>query len=572
MMKIMRQWTAALLCALLALTPVLSFAEGDYDAGELTGTVASVAYQYGQQINLKVNFDGVPSGDSKRAKAISNLLSESELALSFYDDYGTGRIHGVFSLDGMDLLEGTLLLPADGSMQLKTNLTGSTMLTFPAGTLGKSMNWQDVFYGSIVRRRTDVSLEEMSARERLRATTSDMIVLLFNHLLGWTSARQMDREFSIYTEQEEGDEVEKPFYSFDDTLIPATDTRDEVCQRMLGCVYASEFTELMWNIAATTDAEMGDFQTALADCLAEQEVTGLQVHQLADKLMPDIPIDPATDFVTPTHAVPADALCTKKDVSYFLKKLVKYTDKLWEESTDEELTLVVSYDYNGRMVGFEAVLPKFTASLPLEGSYSWSLKTDENGQSMETIHGELQVADSQRLAGDAVVRKGRDVGGVKESSFTAALDLLDQAAQTSAGLGVNMNMRAELGTDETGADTETTTGSANVALRANGENSPVVTMNLDGLTATSDGVSFQAKDEAEIAFGDALTVQVHAAAGTSDPEEISVSGGQALNVAEMDEEDAAALIETMKGKIKGMVPMMMLHPGLLSDLTTLLTN
>ena len=220
MMKIMRQWTAALLCALLALTPVLSFAEGDYDAGELTGTVASVAYQYGQQINLKVNFDGVPSGDSKRAKAISNLLSESELALSFYDDYGTGRIHGVFSLDGMDLLEGTLLLPADGSMQLKTNLTGSTMLTFPAGTLGKSMNWQDVFYGSIVRRRTDVSLEEMSARERLRATTSDMIVLLFNHLLGWTSARQMDREFSIYTEQEEGDEVEKPFYSFDDTLIP----------------------------------------------------------------------------------------------------------------------------------------------------------------------------------------------------------------------------------------------------------------------------------------------------------------------------------------------------------------
>ena len=161
MMKIMRQWTAALLCALLALTPVLSFAEGDYDAGELTGTVASVAYQYGQQINLKVHFDGVPSGDSKRAKAISNLLSESELALSFYDDYGTGRIHGVFSLDGMDLLEGTLLLPADGSMQLKTNLTGSTMLTFPAGTLGKSMNWQDVFYGSIVRVYGNVGRDEL---------------------------------------------------------------------------------------------------------------------------------------------------------------------------------------------------------------------------------------------------------------------------------------------------------------------------------------------------------------------------------------------------------------------------
>ena len=111
-MKRRMKWQAFLLAALFFLTPVLSAAEGNYEAGTQAKTLLSDAYAYGNQINVRITFDGsVPEGsDSRRAAAAASLLQKSELNLSFYDDYGTGRIHGSFTLDGLELMEGTALI------------------------------------------------------------------------------------------------------------------------------------------------------------------------------------------------------------------------------------------------------------------------------------------------------------------------------------------------------------------------------------------------------------------------------------------------------------------------------
>ena len=327
-MEIMKKSLAFLMTALLFFTPCFGFAEGNYDAGEMAKTLLSDAYAYGNQINAQITFDGAVSEDShsRRTSAVVSLLQKSEVELSFYDDYGTERIHASFTLDGLELVEGTILILPDGSIQITTSLTDNTVLTFPAGTIGnRSFDIMDFFYGSLMRRRTDKDLSEMSARERLKATASDELMLILDHLLGWVS----------YTQRERDDE----FYMFDKTDIEETETRDAVAQRMIGQVYAAEFTELLWNIAATTDAKMGDFQQAIADCLAELGVTGLAVQQFTDKLFTEETIDPNKDFVTPTHALPKDgALCTKRGgrgvyVCVCVRACVCVCLTLWEGKT-----------------------------------------------------------------------------------------------------------------------------------------------------------------------------------------------------------------------------------------------
>ena len=554
-MKHLMKGLAWVLCFMLAL-PAFSLAqEGNYEAGQMTATVASDSYGYGQQINVDLTFETTEAqGVSKRLAAAASLLEQCEVSLSFYDDYGTAQIHGVFSLDV------TVLLPQDGSLQLQTNLTGNNTLTLPAGTLTQGGSLQDMFYGSIIRRKTDVSLTEMTPMERLKATGSDVMILVFNHLLGWTSYQQMEREETLYV--------------FDDTHFDATETRDAVEQRMIGTVYASEFTELLWNISATVDAEMGDFQQALADVLAERGVTRLQVRHLVDTLFTKETIDPATDYVQPTHAIPDDgALCTYNDISYFFKKLVKCTDSMWENCTEETLSLIVSYDENGRMVGFDAVLPKFTADLPYEGSYSWSLVHDENGQEKQTIHGELELFDSNRLMGDAVLALGKDVEGVCESSLQGHLDLVNRAngQQTNTGLGVAGNLTSTLTQDGT-TEGEAVEGALILSLRQDGEEDEALALTLESQTKTEDGVTFTLDADIGIEAVGLLPVRANLNVTTSDPEELNFAGGQAIDLLNLSEENVDTLINTVKKKGTALLPQLMMHPSLLSNLTRLVSD
>ena len=571
-----KRLAALALSALMAFMPALGLPEGDYDAGALTSTVAGVTYNYGNQINVTLTFDGQPDGKdaSRRAEAAASLLEKSELQLSFYDDYGTGRIHAVYTLDDIDLFEGTLLLPEDGSIQLQTNLTGNYMLTMPAGTRGKTTNFQDLFYGSLVRRRTDISLSEMSAHERLRATASDVLILVFNHLLGWTSERQREREDWMADEEVQASGEEVPLlYAFDDTFFEETPTRDPVSQRMVGTVYAHQFTELLWNIMATIDAEMGDFQQAIADCLAEAGVTQRQTQEFADRLMPDIRIDPATDYVTPTHALrkPED-LCTKRNVSYIFKKLVKLTDKWWEGGTDNILSLIVSYDSNGRMVGFDATLPQFTECLPTEGNYSWSLHTDEYGQTLQTITGALKLTDSLWLKGDVSLNLGRDVGGVCDSRVAASVDLVDNDGQ-GGGLGLDGRLTMELAQEESGGQAERLTGECALTARENGASAgSLLNGGLEGRTVTLDGTSFTTDAALTLAAENHLTVTMNVRADTSSADELSQTGGQALSLANLTAEELDQLKDTVRGKAMGMLPKLMLHPSVLNDLSKLIAR
>ena len=557
-MKRIQKAAAWLLCLAL-LAPAFALAQGDYSAGTMMETVTGDSYAYGSQITAQLTFEQEADEQaSRRAQAAFSLLSKSELTLSFYDDYGTARIHGALSLDGVELFEATVLLPQDGSMQLQTNLTGNTMLTLPAGTFGKTSSFQDVFYGSLMRRKTDVSLTEMTASERLRATASDVVILVFNHLLGWTSYQQMEREETLYV--------------FDDTVLPATETRDAVEQRMIGTVYASEFTELIWNICATIDAEMGDFQQALADVLAERGVTRLQVRRVVDALFTKETIDPAVDFVQPTHAIPDDgAPCTYNDVSYFFKKLVKCTDAMWENCTEETLSLIVSYDANGRMVGFDAVLPKFTQELPYEGGYTWSLKRDEYEQETQTMHGELQLFEGNRVIGDAVAFLGQDVEGVCERSLAGTLDLANSGKGESYGIGLSGQTTRTLTSDGL-KDGEALEGAGTLKLRVNGEEKELLSATAEGQMQTENGVTFLADGNLglEIPLMPNLRMLVDLRTGTA--EETSFVGGQALDLTQMTAEDAEQLADTVKQKVMAIGPKLMLHPGVIADFTKLISD
>ena len=150
-----------------------------------------------------------------KLEAVMSLIEKCTLEMSFYDDFGTARIHGDLMLDGVSLISGTALVFEDGSMQLMTSLTGQMVLTLPAGTFseGEPIDVFSLMYGDFGgEEETEVPFEEMSAQERLKATSSDLLVVVFSHLLGWVSATQM----------ETGE-----LYTFDDTYLEPTETREQ---------------------------------------------------------------------------------------------------------------------------------------------------------------------------------------------------------------------------------------------------------------------------------------------------------------------------------------------------------
>ena len=107
------------LSAAMLLSPAASLAESNYAAGELTTTAISDSYAAGNQLNLSTDFslelgDALQNlGDAKLQKkvnAVVSLLDKTELNMSFYDDFGTARIHLSLDIDGVTLLSGDALV------------------------------------------------------------------------------------------------------------------------------------------------------------------------------------------------------------------------------------------------------------------------------------------------------------------------------------------------------------------------------------------------------------------------------------------------------------------------------
>ena len=183
------------LSAAMLMTPAATLAQSDYTAGELTTTVISDGYVGGNQINLSATL-GMALDDqanTDRWKALASLLEKTQVEMSFYDDFGTARIHGDVTLDDVTLLTGDALVYEDGSVQMMTNLTGKLVLALPAGSLTAAENGLDSLLDGVAGKSVeDADFASYPAMERLQITLSDVSVLIFSHLLGWTSATQMD--------------------------------------------------------------------------------------------------------------------------------------------------------------------------------------------------------------------------------------------------------------------------------------------------------------------------------------------------------------------------------------------
>ena len=554
------------IAAAMMTAPAASLAESSYYAGELTRTVIADSYEAGSQINLDMvlGLETQQELDSERVRAAASLLSKSRLHLSFYDDFGTARIRAVLNVDNVDLLTADMLVFEDGSVQAMTNLTGKLVLTLPAGSVtdgGLSLNsltQTDIEY-DFDTKEGRAAFNTLPARTRLAITGNDMISVLINHLLGWVSYMQMDNDGE--------------FYVFDDTYIDETDTRDAVSQRMLGTIKADSFTTLFLNIAQTIADEKGDFQQALADVLAEAGVTRCQARQFIDALLTEETIDPAVDYVQPSYFIIHDndtSPIQYDDVSYFFKKLKKSAERIWENSTENVLHMDVGYDDEGKTVGFDADMPQFTTVLPYAGTFVYSIKTDDNWQRLHTSHGELQLDEGSRAVGDLHIQFGEDVDGVKESSFVGALDVVSQADGTSAGIGLDAGMTYTV-TATDSEESEAFEGSVALLARAGGEGMPVLAATLSGETVT-DGSLFGVQATAALEAAGIATLVADMALEQVDYDEAAFAGGQALDLTALDDAAVTALKDEVTRQTAKLGMSMLMHPGVMSDLMTLVSQ
>ena len=545
------------LSVMLLLAPVASVAEGgNYYAGELTTVAIGDSYLAGNQLNLNavLGLELDETVTDGMLKALSALLGKSTLQMSFYDDFGTARIHAQLDADDVTLLSADALIYEDGSVQVMSNLTGKLVLAMPAAQEGAGITMADYDMNT---EEGVAAFRELPALDRLKLTGNDMISLVINHLLGWVSYMQMDNDGE--------------FYTFDDTYLEATEVRDPVAQRMFGKIKADSFNTLLWNIAATVADECGEFQQALADFLAEKGVTRYQARVFTDALFTKETIDPALDFVQPSHVVinnKDERPIRYNDVSYFFKKLMKCTQLLWDTSTTEVMTMAVSYDDFGAMVGFDAFVPVFTTELPYEGDFTYSIKTDDDWQRLHTSHGELQIFNNNRVVGDLDMQFGQDVDGVNHSHIIGQADVLDQNAGTSMGIGVDASLDFEVGMDENGVESETFEGRVLFNQRTNAENQALVSATVSGQTSVdAETFSMGATGALGVTGMGMLVADVTLEQG--EYEEIEFAGGQAINLSELDEAQKDTIKKEIVGQAAKLSLKLVTKPELLGSLMTI---
>lgn len=572
-MKLTKRIIALLLSLTILVTPTISVAEDDWaiPAGEVTTTAIADDYLGGEQIDIGVRFGlaetldyamlGALLGmDEQTAEtklgAIVALLEQCTLEMSFYDDFGTARVIADLMLDETPVLSVHALVFEDGSMQMMTNLTGKMVLTLPAGTFvaPEPIDVFSLMYGDFgVEVDDSVPFEQLPAFDRLRICTTDAIVMIFGSLLGWVSGTQM----------ETGE-----LYIFDDTYLDATETRDAVAQRMVGKITTFDFVRLLWNIVTTLRDDWGLLQQAMADCLAEVGVTRYQVRQVVDGWFPDEHMDPAEDWVQPSHAIADDgALCTLDDISYFFKKMRKSVETMLYETTDADMSLIVSYDDYGGMVGFDATVPHITPKWPFEGDFTYSIKTDENWQRLHTSHGELQVYGNNRVIGDLDMLFGEDVGGVNENHFNGVMDVVNQDTGNSFGFGVHSGLDFVAEMDESGYQNETFSGSAALSLRENGAEAAAIGASIEGETQLGEN-GFSGTADAVLDLGLAqLTCGITFGRGAFD--DVAFGGGEAINLSELDEATLEKVKDEIISNAAGLAIKLALKPSVLSNLMKL---
>lgn len=518
-----------LFIAVLILSPIIACASGSYVAGDLTKTAISDSLEQGNQVHFQVNFRGMEAESSVYQAALNSLLSRILIEGIAYQRDGKLFEHLTIGVEDIRLLDVVAVQSEDGSVRFRTNLTDEFVFSVP-GMSGEEFNVLEMLYDTSGIRSIDDGFDDLPVMQRLRITISELTMLMTQTVLGWVSNNQIDTDGELYT--------------FDFTYLEPTETRSGVAQRMIGTIYGDKFCELLWDVSSIIDGQCGKFQVALTDVMAENGVTRMQIRSITDSLFPDIPIDPAEDYVEPTHAiVDGNAPCTYGDISYFFKKLCKYTDKLWEESQGT-LGLVVSYDDYGEMVGLDAVLPKFTESLPYEGTFTYSTLTDDDWQVLTTSHGELKIDNERRIIGDYRHMNGEDVEGHNGNTFDADLAVYEPSGDAKTGFGISAEWTYDTGMDEK-VYTEQTAGNGKVLIHLGTDDMELISAQMNGLMKTT-GTDFEFTGNADVAFLSTQSVSVIISMTQETADENVVVEGNVVDVTNIDK----TVIDEIKNKIQ----------------------
>ncbi len=557
-MNLKKRVLSLILSVAMLLSPLGVLAEEGvyaFSAGDMTATMMDESYAAGEQINLTATLDiALTEGlTDKKADALAALLDKCRVEMSFYDDFGTDRIHAELLMEDTSLVSANALVLEDGSVQMMTSLTGKYVITLPAGTLldGKLNLQSDIELFDV-----DILSEEFKAlplEERLRLSLNDLGVSLISMLLGWVSQTQMDRG---------------NLYLTDNTYLDATQTRDAVAQRLVGTISTSDFIGLLWNVTTTLRDNHGPMRQALADLLAEMGVTRYQVHQLADHLFTEQTIDPAIDWTQPSdYILDNGERCTQDDIRYIVVKLQKCIDDLWREVIVQDMSMIVSYDDFGQMVGFDATVPQICYRLPYEGDFEYSIKTDDNWQRLHTSHGELQIYNDNRIVGDLDMQFGEDVDGVNASHVKGYLDIRNQKDGSLSGLGLDAALTFRKGTDDFG-ETELFEGSAALKLRQDAEETSLLSAAVSGLTAESEagfGIDATAMLDAAGIAQAVVNLRIECA----EVEDIPFVGGIAIDLQSITAEQIQALKSEVMSQAMGLSMSFLTKPDVLANLMTL---
>ena len=554
----MRKEFFSFLLVLLFLFPVIACASGSYAAGDMTKTAIMTSMEQGNQVSFHMSLRQI-LGDEPDVKqvALNDLLSKVSIDGIAYQKEGRMSLQATVKAGNVQVFDAKAVQTEDGSYRVMSDLTGDTIFLVPAAPSYGGMDVMQMIasMGTDIQ-STDPSFHDLPADERLRITSSEVMMMLAQAVLGWVSHSQIEADGEMYV--------------FDSTYFEPTDTRNEVAERMIGKVGAGQFGSLLWNVATNLDWQGGEFQRALADVLAEKGVTRLQVRNVVDAMFPQVNIDPAEDFVEPTHAIQnGNEPCQYNDISYFFKKFTRFADKIWEESLDVDLLLTVSYDDYSDFVGLDAVLPKFTKSLPYEGTFTYSVKTDENWQKLTTSHGELQISDSDRVIGDYRHFDGEDVGGHNANTFDGDLSIVDRDKKVTSGFGISGEWTYDTGLVEEGVYGEKTVGNGELILHL-GEDIPAIAAKHEGLVKTTGSdFSYEAVTELQI-FGE-TTIQTRLemkqeATDTS----ISIPDGEAVNAFAADEKTMNTVQKQVTTNLTGVLFKLMLDQELKQDIQILL--
>ena len=125
--------------------------------------------------------------------------------------------------------------------------------------------------------------------------------------------------------------------------------------------------------------------------------------------------------------------------------------------------------------------------------------------------------------------------------------------------------------NDEGADVESFTGSVALTYRDNGEDDGSLVAAVDG-TTTTDGDTFATSAGLSLTLSDEFKLNVNATLEQADYEEIEFAGGQAIDLTALNDDQLSQIKSEVTKQGAKLSASLVLHPGVLADLLTIVGN